>query len=153
MRLLNNLNQVRSNSKDWKRYVWSSVIELSGFFSQQHCLPIYMSVVILLAGDIHFTSRWYTFARWHHFTKRTGLVPYSSLTTPLYIEVPAPSHESNRSCVFVRCIDFVSVFTFFSIRFLDLLRQCGIFLFFLCFFFRLLIYKVTLKYQHVLQHP
>ena len=52
----------------------------------------------------------------------------TSLTPQLFIKVPVSSQESERSCMCVRGIDFVS-FYHFGVWFFELFRHCGIFLF------------------------
>jgi hypothetical protein len=53
----------------------------------------------------------------------------TSLTSPLFSEVPVPSQESVRP--FIRCIDFKSVSVNFILKILELFWRCGIF----CFLF------------------
>ena len=66
------------------------------FFITSMLTEFYVRVAILLTCRIH------------HFTKRGGWCPKTSLTPSLFIEVPVPRQESERSCI--RCVyfDFVS---------------------------------------------
>ena len=47
----------------------------------------------------------------------------TSLTPPLFTEVPVPSQESELSCICVLKVSFLSLTTIFSIGFLELFRQ------------------------------
>lgn len=53
--------------------------------------------------------------------------PYTgSLTPPCYIEVPVPSHERDRSCIWVLKVSILTLSMTFLLDF-ELLRQYGVF--------------------------
>ena len=63
----------------------------------------------VVSEGCHFTHTWKARTRPHHFTKREVWAHKISLTPPLFIEVHAPSQESERSCI---CVLWVSIFLF-----------------------------------------
>jgi len=85
---------------------------------------LYARVGILLTSGKHLHDRIIS-QRGEFWSHKT------SLTLPLFIEVPVPSQESERSCI---CVLGVSILPLSTILILELFRQCGI----LCFSFFLL---------------
>ena len=53
-----------------------------------------------------------TLAQPHYFTEGEIWVNKSNLTPPLFIEVPVPRKESDRSCICFRGVDFGSSYDY-----------------------------------------
>ena len=62
----------------------------------------------------HFTHMWKVLELLHHFAKKRGWAHKTSLTPPLFIEVPVPSQEIGWSVVYwcFSGIDFASFYDF-----------------------------------------
>ena len=68
------------------------------------------------------TYTWKTLARPTHFTKRWGLAHKTNSTSPLFIEVPVPSQDSERSSICVLEVSILSI----SMLFLQDIRTFSI---------------------------
>ena len=68
-----------------------------------------------------------------HLTFINGLITSFCFSPPLFIAVSAPSQESERSCICVEQANVFVSFCYFSITFLELFGQCGMFLFFILY--------------------
>jgi hypothetical protein len=66
---------------------------------------------VICAGLTHM---WKALAWSHHFTTREGCGHKTSLTHHLFINVPVPSQESERSCVCVRSIESTILLLYFG---------------------------------------
>jgi hypothetical protein len=53
----------------------------------------------------------------HHFTKRGGLAPYTSLTSTLFSRVLVPSQEGEWSYIFVLGVSIMPFYTIFLLDF------------------------------------
>ena len=79
---------------------------------------LYVRVGILLTSGIHLHD--------HIIQVRANK---SSLTPPLFIEVPVPSQEIEQSCICVLRVSILLLSTVFLLDFIELFKQCGIFIF------------------------
>ena len=91
-----------------------------------HC----SSVHPVICESWRFTHMWKTVAWPHHFTKRRVWGHKTSLTPSLYIEVPVPRQEGERSCIGVLWVSILPLFLrFCNWTLVELFRQWSIFVF------------------------
>ena len=131
-----------------KSYIKAEVLGLTpGFFLEVRVVQSFCYVIYFILNIYKriISLRGYA---WIH---RASLIP------PLFVEVPVPKQESERSCICVLGCRFGSFYDFEkewfqncsdSVVFLELLRQCGIFriaqtVWYFCFCFSFYHSKIT----------